>query len=166
MVTWIYLRFYRATPTLTSSTGEGSTTRGDASDTFSFASFFPDAVQPPIAAFSNALFDFLVAIKVCTPFSAEAIDAGNEQAAARVEGGLPSLMGPGGGRGGGRAGTGRREEAERRRALALQALDQRIAAAGRGPTVVTPQVVQPQSSAPAREAEQAEGGSQRAEGAA
>jgi hypothetical protein len=64
----------------------------------------------------------MVAFKLCTPFSEEAIDQSNEQASARAEGGLPSLMT--GGRGG-RAG-GRREEAERRRALALKALDQRL----------------------------------------
>lgn len=68
----------------------------------------------------------LVSLKVCTPFSDHDIDAGNEQASARAEGGLPSIMNPNsrGGRGGGT-----RAEAERRRALALEALNQRLNAA-------------------------------------
>ncbi len=121
---WTYLRFYRKSPALTSSsTGDGLTLRGDPSDTFAFACFFPDVVQPPVAAVGNAVYHSLVALRLCTPFSAEDVDAGNEQATARGEGGLPSLLNPGG-RGG--RGGGRREEAERRRALALRALDQRL----------------------------------------
>lgn len=126
---WIYLRFYRFSPSLSSaSTGEDSFVRGDASDTFSFAHFFPEPLQTPIALFADQVYNTLVAIKVCTPFSHEDIDAGNEQATARAEGGLPSLMNPGRG-----ARGGRREEAERRRALALKVLDQRLQAAASKP---------------------------------
>lgn len=126
---WIYLRFYRFSPSLSSaSTGEDSFVRGDASDTFSFAHFFPEPLQTPIALFADQVYNALVAIKVCTPFSHEDIDAGNEQATARAEGGLPSLMNPGRG-----ARGGRREEAERRRALALKVLDQRLQAAASKP---------------------------------
>ncbi|KAJ9649328.1 hypothetical protein H2199_000103 [Coniosporium tulheliwenetii] len=108
---WIYLRFYRTSPSLSSAaTGESGTT-----------------VIAPIA---DRVYDTLVTLRICTPFSDEDIDAGNEQASARAEGGLPSLMNAGGraGRGGGR-----REEAERRRALALKALDQRLHAAASRP---------------------------------
>ncbi|TKA80294.1 hypothetical protein B0A49_01585 [Cryomyces minteri] len=109
LTSWIYLRFYRTTP----SGGDGGPAlRGDASETFAFAHFFPEPLQT------------LVTLRICSPFSDEDVDAGNEQASARAEGGLPNLMNPRGGRGGGR-----REEAERRRALALKALDQRLGAA-------------------------------------
>jgi len=127
--TWIYLRFYRVSElsSATATGGEGLKMKGDASDTFAFVAFFPDRVHPYLAPFCDNVYATLVQLKVCTPFSEEAIEAGNENAASRSEGGLPSLMN-------GRGGSGRRAEAERRRALALKALDQRLnaAAAGRG----------------------------------
>jgi hypothetical protein len=137
MTAWVYLRFYRVSPSLSSAaTGDGSVIRGDASDTFAFAHFFPDPIQAPIGALAEGVYNTLVTLGVCTPFSAQDIDAGNEQASARAEGGLPSIMNPNskGGRGGAT-----RAEAERRRALALKALDQRLhAAANRGPVAATP----------------------------
>lgn len=131
LTAWIYLRFFRAAPSLaTSATGEGAVMKGDASDTFAFAHFFPEPIEKLLSPVCDSIYDVLVQAKVCTPFSTEDVEAGNEQANARAEGGLPSLMngGGGGGGGGGKAG-GRREEAERRRALALRALDQRLNAA-------------------------------------
>ncbi|KAF1350260.1 eukaryotic integral membrane protein-domain-containing protein [Delphinella strobiligena] len=128
LTSWIYLRFYRVAPSLsTSSTGEGAVIKGDASDTFTFAHFFPERIQVLLDPLCDSVYKTLIAARVCTPFSDEAIDAGNEQAQARADGGLPSLMN--GGRGGRGGGGGRREEAERRRALALRALDQRLNAA-------------------------------------
>ena len=125
LTSWTYLRFYKTQTDLsTSSTGDVKL-RGDASDTFAFAYFWPDVVQPPIAAFADGIYNALVALRVCTPFSAQDVESGNEQATARGEGGLPSLLSPSSRRGGG----GKREEAERRRALALKALDQRLHAA-------------------------------------
>lgn len=124
---WVYLRFYRISPSMSSAaTGDGSVIKGDASDTFSFAHFFPEPLQTPIGQVGDQVYNTLIALKVCTPFSAEDIDAGNEQASARAEGGLPSIMNPNarGGKGGAT-----RAEAERRRALALKALDQRLHAA-------------------------------------
>jgi len=130
LTAWVYLRFYRVSPSLSSAaTGDGSVTKGDASDTFAFAHFFPEPLQTPVGTISDQIYNTLVSLRVCTPFSAEDIDAGNEQAHARAEGGLPSIMNPNsrGGKGGAT-----RAEAERRRALALKALDQRLhAAAGR-----------------------------------
>ena len=126
---WIYLRFYKPQPDL-SGTGTGpSTLRGDASETFAFAYFWPDAVQPPVAAMADGIYNTLVAIRILKPFSAEEVETSNVQASARGEGGLPSLLNQGGkgGRGGGK-----REEAERRRALALKVLDQRLLAATAG----------------------------------
>lgn len=125
---WVYLRFYRISPSVFwPATGDGSLVKGDASDTFAFAHFFPEPIHTPVAKFSEGMYNTLIALRVCTPFSAEDIDAGNEQASARAEGGLPSIMNRHGSRGGAT-----RAEAERRRALALKALDQRLhAAAGR-----------------------------------
>ncbi|KAH7392710.1 eukaryotic integral membrane protein-domain-containing protein [Pyrenochaeta sp. MPI-SDFR-AT-0127] len=137
MTAWIYLRFFRISPSLSSAaTGDGSVIKGDASDTFSFAHFFPEPLQTPIGTLAEGIYNTLISLNVCTPFSSQDIDAGNEQASARAEGGLPSIMNPNsrGGRGGGT-----RAEAERRRALALKALDQRLhAASARGPTTAAP----------------------------
>lgn len=132
MTSWVYLRFYRISPSLSSAaTGDGSVIKGDASDTFAFAHFFPEPLQTPIGVFADNLYNLFTAVRIISPFSAEDVDAGNEQASARAEGGLPSLMNSAGR--GGRGGGGSRAEAERRRALALKALDQRLhAAAARG----------------------------------
>jgi hypothetical protein len=133
---WIYLRFYRLSPSIlgNATSGESDLVRGDASDTFAFAHFFPDSLHGPIGLLTDRVYGFLVSIRVCTPFSDADVDFGNEQASARAEGGLPSLMNPSGGSQGlGRTlsgNGGRREEAERRRALALKALDQRLLNAG------------------------------------
>jgi hypothetical protein len=115
---WTYLRFFRKTSLLSAATGEGTTMKGDASDTFAFAYFFPEPIHTPIAIIADHLYQILTSLKIITPFSADDIESGNEQAMARAEGGLPSLMTT--------RGSGRREEAERRRALALRALNQRL----------------------------------------
>ena len=125
LTSWTYLRFYKVQPDLSGASTGGSTLRGDASETFAFAYFWPDVVHAPVAALADGIYNLLVALKICTPFSAEAVESGNEQATARGEGGLPSLLNHGGARGA----SGQREEAERRRALALRALDQRLQAA-------------------------------------
>ena len=125
LTSWTYLRFYKKQPDLASASTGSYQIRGDASETFAFAYFWPDALQPAIAAVADSLYNALVALHICTPFSVEEIESGNEQATARGEGGLPSLLEPGSRRGGG----GKREEAERRRALALKVLDQRLHAA-------------------------------------
>lgn len=138
---WTYLRFFKKQADL-SGTGTGvSTIKGDASETFAFAYFWPDVVQPPIAAVADAVYNALVVTHVLTPFSAEDVETSNVQATARGEGGLPSLLNQAGRRGGG---SGKREEAERRRALALKALDQRLhaATANRGQSVDAPQPAQ------------------------
>lgn len=120
---WTYLRFYKQQPDLTGTSTGGRTIRGDASETFAFAYFWPDIVHAPIAAISDAIFSLLVLLRVCTPFSDEEVENSNQQASARGQG-LPSIMSPDA-----RHGAGKREEAERRRKLALKALDQRLQAA-------------------------------------
>jgi membrane associated rhomboid family serine protease len=131
---WIYLRFFRLSDIGVASDVEGEgegvkLVKGDASDTFAFVAFFPDVMHPFISPVTDGIYETLVALRVCTPFSNAAIQSGNEDAAARAEG-LPGILESGHG------GGGRRAEAERRRALALKALDQRLnaAAANRGAT--------------------------------
>src|ERR1700760_4478038 len=51
LTSWTYLRFYKsAFPDLDTAQ---STLRGDASETFAFAEFFPDPARPFVAAFSG-----------------------------------------------------------------------------------------------------------------
>lgn len=56
IVSWVYLRFYQK---------HTNGNRGDMADTFSFASFFPSQFQPLIAVISNSIFAGLVKIKLC-----------------------------------------------------------------------------------------------------
>lgn len=115
LVSWTYLRFFKKFfPDLSTST---TPLRGDASETFSFAAFFPEPLSTPVNTICTKVFDLLVLIKVCTPFSQEDVEAGN----ARVE--MGNI---------GRQVGGARAEAERRRALALRALDARLAGTGGG----------------------------------
>lgn len=127
LTSWSYLRFFKRQPDLTGTSTSGLGVKGDASETFAFACLFPDVIQPPIAFVSDQIYNLLVSLKICTPFSDEDIESGNQQVLARGEAGLPSLLNNRGGRGGGK-----REEAERRRALALKALDHRLQAAAAG----------------------------------
>lgn len=122
LVSWVYLRFYKKQPDLSGTETGGAVLKGDASETFSFAAFWPDVVQPPIAAVTDRIYVIFVTIGVLKPFSEQAIETSNVQASARGEAGLPSLLNQG-------KRGGKREEAERRRALALKALDQRLQAA-------------------------------------
>jgi hypothetical protein len=125
---WLYLRFYRISDIGATESATGGVMKGDPSETFAFVSFFPDVFHPVLAPVCDSVFNALVQLKLCTPFSDSAIETATENAASRSEGGLPSIMNqPGGAAGGG--GGGKRAEAERRRALALKALDQRLNAA-------------------------------------
>jgi hypothetical protein len=111
---WVYLRFYKsAFPDLESS--QPSSLRGDPSAAFAMAEFFPDAVKPSVAALGDSVFALLVSLHLCTPFSAADISASRGEAIAHR--GAPG---------------GARAEAERRRAVALKALDQRLNAATAG----------------------------------
>lgn len=115
VASWVYLRFYKHTfPDLDSA--QSTSLRGDAAETFAFAEFFPAPVKPFVAAFSNQVFDILVSLKVCTPFSPA------DQPLTRGESAFTQRGAPGSAR----------AEAERRRALALKALDQRLHAATAG----------------------------------
>lgn len=114
ITSWSYLRFYKpAFPDLDSA--QSSSLRGDASESFAFAEFFPDAIKPFVASFANQVYTILVTFKICTPFSAANVSASRGETF--MQRGTPGSA---------------RAEAERRRALALKALDQRLHAATAG----------------------------------
>ncbi|POS71992.1 rhomboid family protein [Diaporthe helianthi] len=123
ITSWAYLRFYKTVfPDLDSSQTPYSL-RGDASETFAFAEFFPAPVKPLVAALGDQIFNVLVALRLCTPFSQAEVSA-----AGGSSGGYHGYSHRNAAPGSARA------EAERRRALALRALDQKLhaATAGRG----------------------------------
>ncbi|EXJ95059.1 hypothetical protein A1O1_00177 [Capronia coronata CBS 617.96] len=137
--TWTYLRFFKRQPDLSGTSTDGSGLKGDASETFAFATFFPDIMQPPIAVLCDQIFLLLCNLKICTPFSEEDIATGNEQAAARGEMGLPNYNK----HARGARGLSKREEAERRRALALKALDERLNASSNRAATQSPSTTAP-----------------------
>lgn len=119
LTSWTYLRFYKAAfPDL--DTNQGSL-RGDASETFAFAEFFPDPVKPIVALLSSQVYNILVSLRICTPFSAADVSASRGDTF--VQRGTPGSA---------------RQEAERRRALALKELDQRLNAASAKPKPQAP----------------------------
>nr|XP_058944593.1 transmembrane protein 115-like [Pocillopora verrucosa] len=56
IIGWVYLRFYQP---------RGKGVKGDLSESFSFASFFPEAAQPPVKTISTIVFNTLIGLKVC-----------------------------------------------------------------------------------------------------
>lgn len=115
LVSWTYLRFYKAAfPDL--ETSQPSSLRGDASETFAFAEFFPEPAKSVVAAFSNQVFNILVSLRICAPFSAADVSISRGESA--MQRGAPGTA---------------RAEAERRRALALKELDSRLHAAKAAP---------------------------------
>ncbi|XP_074628880.1 transmembrane protein 115-like [Acropora palmata] len=56
LIGWVYLRFYQP---------RCKGVKGDLSDSFSYASFFPEAVQSPVNAVSTIVFNLLVRFNVC-----------------------------------------------------------------------------------------------------
>jgi hypothetical protein len=97
LLTWIYLRFYKlnihdSLPTTAGAAIPNVVPRGDASETFSFASFFPDPIQPPIHAAGSIIFNILVKIGMCRPWSQGDIELSNSRAEQR-EGGAAYTLG-------------------------------------------------------------------------
>lgn len=123
LTSWTYLRFYKTQVDLSGVATGGVSIRGDASETFAFAYFWPDLVQPPIAAFADRIYKALIALRICTPFAAHDIESSNDPLTEMGESDRLTMLSPEGAR------EGKKEEAERRRALALKALDQRLSAA-------------------------------------
>ncbi|GAP87856.1 putative eukaryotic integral membrane protein [Rosellinia necatrix] len=128
LTSWTYLRFYKTVfPDLDSS--QPASMRGDASETFAFPEFFPNPVKPFVAALADQIFNMLVAMRVCTPFSQADISAAQGS-------NFHQRPAPGG----------VRAEAERRRALALKVLDQRLHAATGSPAGRSQSIPQAQPS--------------------
>lgn len=100
---WIYLRFYQAHP---------EAPRGDPSDEFAFVLWFPPPAQRVLAPVFNTLHRLAYAAHL-VPRNAGYMDLELSLAQAQR--------------------SGAREEAERRRAMALAALDARVAPAAASP---------------------------------
>jgi hypothetical protein len=131
VTSWTYLRFYKTVFPDLDSSNQPASLRGDSSETFAFHEFFPAPIKPFIAAIGSAVFDALVAVRICTPFAAEGYQQHHQHHQHR---GVPG---------------GARAEAERRRALALKALDQRLHAATRAQNSATPPPAAPSGPAAA-----------------
>ncbi|KAG6817980.1 hypothetical protein H0H87_012448 [Tephrocybe sp. NHM501043] len=100
-VGWIYLRFYKKN---TNDTLGGVDTYGDRSETFSLISWFPPFLHKPLTLLGNFVFNLATQFHLI-PTSSGDVEIGSYNQA---------------------PGTAR-AEAERRRAMALKALDQRLA---------------------------------------
>ncbi|KAF8632980.1 hypothetical protein AX15_001577 [Amanita polypyramis BW_CC] len=119
-VSWVYLRFYKKNP------GEshgGGDTYGDRSETFALVSWFPPFMRYPLTVLGNTVHS------VATRFHLIPLSSGAD---IESNGYAPVPVNP-------------RAEAERRRAMALKALDQRLANSSSPPnphssTVGAPQV--------------------------
>ncbi|VVT48997.1 uncharacterized protein SAPINGB_P002053 [Magnusiomyces paraingens] len=143
---WIYLRFLRYTyvdpvlPTTTAATSNDSGVsiksapgkiriRGDASEVFSLANFFyPALLRDLIQSLATVVFRTLVAIKICTPFAQDEVEQGNLRASIRTTGNTAASAGGNGAGPSSAAGprSAAEIEADRRRALALKALDEKL----------------------------------------
>ncbi|RSH88201.1 uncharacterized protein EHS24_000732 [Apiotrichum porosum] len=107
-VAWVYLRFFKLS--------ENGEYRGDRSETFAFQYWFPPIVRPYISIAANHV--FRLAVRVGVIQSWDDTHGGNYSV----------LPGPGGAR----------AEAERRRAVALRALDARLASTSPAPVATNP----------------------------
>ncbi|XP_030314032.1 transmembrane protein 115 [Calypte anna] len=94
---WVYLRFYQ----------RHSRGRGDMSDHFAFATFFPEILQPVVGLVANLVHSVLVKVKVCRK-TVKRYDVG---APSSITISLPGTD---------------PQDAERRRQLALKALNERL----------------------------------------
>lgn len=98
LVSWCYLRFYQK---------HNNGNRGDMADNFMFASFFPDAISPFIAIISNTIFIALIKLKICKKPQRKYDMASSTTITVSLPGTDP-------------------QDAERRRQLALKALNDRL----------------------------------------
>ncbi|OCH94675.1 DUF1751-domain-containing protein [Obba rivulosa] len=105
LVSYVWLRFYKKN----SADLSGGPTYGDRSETFAFVSWFPPFIYTPITMLSNIVYSLATKFHLI-PSHSESEAAGYSQ--------LPG---------------GARAEAERRRAMALKALDQRLAGSSAAP---------------------------------
>jgi hypothetical protein len=120
VISYVYLRFYQPhSADLNSSQPSGL--RGDASPDFDFAYFFPPPARPILRQLFDQLYMLAIQFKLIRGFTQDEIAA-----AASVRSGVhTSLISRPMGGGSTLPGSAR-AEADRRRALALRALDQRL----------------------------------------
>lgn len=118
-VSWVYLRYYQihnvggVLPTTSAGTTVGTTVRGDASDTFAFVQFFPDAWQPYLKPVSKFFYHSSVFLGLFRPFNDDDIESSNLRTIQRLNGGNAS--------------EDTDSEADRRKRVALKVLEQRVA---------------------------------------
>lgn len=123
LVSWVWLRFYKRT-VLEGSLG-GVTTHGDRSETFAFVNWFPPFAHKPVSILSTFVYTHAVRFKLVQPSGSPGADGNDLELG---NGGYAPLPG------------GARAEAERRRAMALKALDQRMAAASHSQLPTQPSI--------------------------
>lgn len=107
--------------------------RGDASESFALSNFFPSPVGEYVEKISDSVYSLLLTLKICTPFSTTEVEAANMRTAARLSSYTPpSFINNDRNHNNNKQHNNRyprgsaRAEAERRRALALKALEQRV----------------------------------------
>jgi len=127
LVSWTYLRFYKRTGGDTP--GGGPVEYGDRSETFAFIYWFPPIIHYPLSLVLNAAYSLALRLKLVPHHSGSTADL--------EAGGYAPLPG------------GARAEAERRRAMALKALDQRLANPAQNPGASSPLPHNPSSHHPA-----------------
>ncbi|KAF7728102.1 hypothetical protein EC973_006617 [Apophysomyces ossiformis] len=127
VIGWIYIRFFKYQDGI----------QGDRSETFAFITFLPEFLHPIAGFVSNTVFNILVALRCCNPIQRTyAYDLEN-QAGVRTAP-LPGSA---------------RAEAERRRALALKALDIKLSSKSSPVATATPVAPATTSSEPVRTTE-------------
>ncbi|KAF0761524.1 transmembrane protein 115 [Aphis craccivora] len=99
LMSWTYLRFYQR---------HTNGTRGDMADNFTFASFFPVIVQPPISVLSNSVYSIFVKAGICRK-TVRRVDIASAPTGITVA--LPGI---------------RSHDMDRRKLLALKALNSRL----------------------------------------
>jgi len=107
LVSWVYLRFYKRTGGDVIGGGE---TLGDRSETFAFVHWFPPLLHKPVSFLSDVVYKASTRVGIVKAYGPEEYEASTHG-----NGAYANLPG------------GARAEAERRRAMALKALDQRLA---------------------------------------
>ncbi|KAI7884262.1 DUF1751-domain-containing protein [Lichtheimia hyalospora FSU 10163] len=101
VIGWIYIRFFKYQDGI----------RGDHSEAFALVTFFPEFLHPILRPVTNIVYGIFVRLGVCTPASRNYAYDLESQSGIRSVSPLPGSA---------------RAEAERRRALALKALDMRL----------------------------------------
>lgn len=99
LTSWTYLRFYQR---------HTNGTRGDMADNFTFASFFPVIIQPPISVLSNSIYSIFVKAGICRK-TVRRVDIASAPTGITVA--LPGI---------------RSLDMDRRKLLALKALNSRL----------------------------------------